>query len=58
VDRYQLSHEFQNEQIRRSIVNCTSLDDLKVMSLKLLEMCIAQKSMIGQMLLPPGQPNG
>jgi len=54
VDRYTLAHEFQNEQIRRSIVNCTSLDDLKAMSLKLLEMCIAQKSMIGQMLLPPG----
>jgi hypothetical protein len=54
VDRYQLSHAFQNEQIRRSIVNCTSLDELKVMSLKLLEMCQAQKAMIGQMMLPPG----
>ena len=54
MDRYQLSHEFQNEQIRRSIINCNSIDDLKAMALKLLQMCQAQKAMMAQMMLPPG----
>jgi len=52
MDRYQLAGAFQTEQIRRAILNCDSLDDLKLITLKLLEMCQNQKEMIGDLLLP------
>ena len=51
-DRYQLSHQFQTEQIRRAILNCDKADDLKTISLKLLQMCHQQKEMIADLLLP------
>ena len=51
-DRYQLSHQFQTEQIRRAILNCDKADDLKTISLKLLQMCQNQKEMIADLLLP------
>ena len=52
LDRYQLSHQFQTEQIRRAILNCKQVDDLQLIALKLLEMCQNQKEMIGDLLLP------
>ena len=52
LDRYQLSHQFQTEQIRRVILNCDKADDLKMISLKLLQMCQNQKEMIADLLLP------
>ena len=52
LDRYQLSHQFQTEQIRRAIVKCDDLDSLKVISLKLLQMAHQQKEMIADLLLP------
>ena len=51
-DRYQLAQEFQTEQIRRVILNCEQADDLKVICLKLLQMCHQQKEFISDMLLP------
>ena len=51
-DRYQLANEFQTEQIRRTILKCERADDLKVICLKLLQMCHQQKEMIGDLLLP------
>ena len=51
-DRYQLAQEFQTEQIRRVILNCDKADDLKMISLKLLQMCHQQKEMIADLLLP------
>ena len=52
MDRYQLAGAFQTEQIRRAILNCDKADDLKTISLKLLQMCQNQKEMIADLLLP------
>jgi len=52
MDCYSLAHDFQTEQIRRKILNCDSAEDLKEISLKLLQMCQSQKAILAQLLLP------
>lgn len=52
MDRYQLSHAFQTEQIRRTILACDNAEDLNEICLKLLKMAQAQKEMLAQLLLP------
>ena len=50
-DRYALAHEFEAEQIRRSIDRCSDIESLKAITHKLLQMCNSQKHMIGRLLL-------
>lgn len=52
MDRYQLSHSFETERIRRSIMGCGDIDSLRTITLKLLQMCEAQKMMLCKLMLP------
>ena len=53
MDRYRLAHAFEYERLKRTIVNCDSLETAKEMALKLLQMAETQKHMLAQLLLPP-----
>ena len=53
MDRYRLAHAFEYERLKRTIVDCDSLETAKEMALKLLQMAETQKHMLSQLLLPP-----